>query len=122
MPCHGNFAETIFLSSFCMYMRTYLRLSFRLTALVTGNSSYLYSSGVGYSGVLFSYAVLESFHTTATSRSVFGLFSVPAKVFPFILLVLIQVRLSYDQNIASNHWDLDSTSQYFIIWSLGWVY
>jgi rhomboid domain-containing protein 1 len=53
----------------------------------------LYESGVGYSGVLFSYAIIDSYHTTDTVRSVFGLFTVPAKIHPFILLILIQVIL-----------------------------
>lgn len=50
-----------------------------------------YSSGVGYSGVLFTYALIEAYHTTETSRSIFGFFSVPAKMYPFILLIILQV-------------------------------
>lgn len=49
---------------------------------------------MGYSGVLFSYALVEAFHSAETSRSVFGLFSVPTKAYPFILLVLIQASLA----------------------------
>jgi hypothetical protein len=51
----------------------------------------LFTSAVGYSGVLFAYALVESFHSPETSRSVFGMFSVPTKAYPFILLVLLQV-------------------------------
>mmetsp|Transcript_32077 Transcript_32077/g.54099 ORF Transcript_32077/g.54099 Transcript_32077/m.54099 type:complete len:419 (+) Transcript_32077:81-1337(+) len=51
----------------------------------------LNSPAVGYSGVLFCYALMESFHAHDVSRSVFGCFSVPTKVYPFILLVVIQV-------------------------------
>jgi hypothetical protein len=43
--------------------------------------------------VLFTYALIEAFHSAESSRSVFGLFSVPTKAYPFILLVLIQVSL-----------------------------
>lgn len=50
----------------------------------------LNSSAVGYSGVLFCYALIESFHSFETSRSVFGLFSVPTKSYPFILLIILQ--------------------------------
>jgi len=52
----------------------------------------LNTSAVGYSGVLFSYALIDAFHSVETSRSVFGMFSVPTKAYPFILLALIQVR------------------------------
>lgn len=50
-----------------------------------------YASGVGYSGVLFTYALIEAYHTTETSRSIFGFFTVPAKMYPFILLIILQV-------------------------------
>ena len=53
----------------------------------------LTSSAVGYSGVLFCYAVVEANHTTESSRSLFGIVSVPAKLMPFVLLVLLQVVL-----------------------------
>lgn len=59
--------------------------------MMSGEMYFMFSSGVGFSGVLFTYAVIEAFHTTETTRSVFGLFSVPAKVYPFILLILLQI-------------------------------
>lgn len=52
---------------------------------------YMLTSAVGYSGVLFALAVVEAFHTTEAMRSVFGLFSVPAKLHPFLLLILLQI-------------------------------
>jgi membrane associated rhomboid family serine protease len=68
-------------------------VAFRLTAWATGDNSYLFTSSVGYSGVLFSYAVIEAFHSPEASRSVFGCFNVPTKAYPFILLVIIQFML-----------------------------
>lgn len=64
---------------------------FRLLSYALHNPSELRTMGVGFSGVLFSYAIIESFHTLESSRSVFGLFSVPARIYPFILLVILQV-------------------------------
>lgn len=64
----------------------------RLCTAVTGDQSYMHSSSIGYSGVLFAYAGMEAFHSTQTSRSVFGIFSVPTKAYPFILLIVLQVR------------------------------
>ncbi len=58
---------------------------------LAGDPGALNTSAVGYSGVLFAYALIEAFHSVESSRSVFGLFSVPTKAYPFILLVLIQV-------------------------------
>lgn len=71
-----------------------LRLSFE-----TIDKTALGQSAVGYSGVLFCYAVIEANHTVESTRSVFGLFDVPAKLMPFVLLVLIQVR--YTTNFTS---------------------
>jgi hypothetical protein len=44
--------------------------------------------------VLFTYALLESHLSPAHTRSVFGLFNVSSKVYPWILLVAIQVSQS----------------------------
>jgi rhomboid domain-containing protein 1 len=62
-----------------------------LLAIVTGDIHSMYSNGVGFSGILFTYAIIESYHSTVESRSIFGMFSVPAKFYPFILLILLQV-------------------------------
>lgn len=63
------------------------------TALITGDNGYYFTSGVGFSGILFVYAIIDSFHTTQVTRSVFGLFNVPAKIYPFILLIILQVSV-----------------------------
>lgn len=49
------------------------------------------ASAVGFSGVLFTYALLESYHTTVPTRSIFGFFNVPSKLYPWVLLVAISV-------------------------------
>ncbi|KAI4348832.1 hypothetical protein L6164_009505 [Bauhinia variegata] len=49
---------------------------------------------IGFSGVLFSMIVIETSLSGAQSRSVFGLFNVPAKWYPFILLVVFQLLMS----------------------------
>ena len=50
----------------------------------------LYSSAVGFSGVLFAMAVDEASLSPFPTRSVFGLFSVPTRVYPWVLMLLIQ--------------------------------
>ena len=61
--------------------------------LVTGEYGRMHVAAVGYSGVLFAYAALESYHTTTSVRSFYGCFDVPSKVYPWLLLVAIQVVL-----------------------------
>ena len=68
-------------------------MKYRALYLMLGDASQIQSSGVGFSGVLFCYALIESYHTQETVRSIFGLFNVSAKLYPFILLILIQVIL-----------------------------
>ncbi|KAK4272635.1 hypothetical protein QN277_021159 [Acacia crassicarpa] len=49
---------------------------------------------IGFSGILFSMIVIETSLSGAQSRSVFGLFNVPAKWYAFILLVVFQLLMS----------------------------
>ena len=64
-----------------------------LEYLLTGNQAVLATACVGYSGVLFSYALIETYHSNVDVRSVFGLFSVPAKLYPWVLLVLLSLLM-----------------------------
>lgn len=58
---------------------------------ITGSGTWLEMKAVGYSGVLFSYAVIESYSVNVQSRSLFGLFNVPAVVYPWVLLILLSL-------------------------------
>ncbi|CAI0406544.1 unnamed protein product [Linum tenue] len=49
---------------------------------------------IGFSGILFSMIVIETNLSGAQTRSVFGLFNVPAKWYAFILLVVFQFLMS----------------------------
>ncbi|CAB4317316.1 unnamed protein product [Prunus armeniaca] len=49
---------------------------------------------IGFSGILFSMIVIETSLSGHQSRSVFGLFNVPAKWYVWILLVVFQVVMS----------------------------
>jgi membrane associated rhomboid family serine protease len=62
-------------------------------AWLTGDFGWLLSSAVGYSGVLFSYAMVYAYHTSAPTQSICGFCDVPSKLYPWVLLVLIQVVL-----------------------------
>ncbi|KAK7337362.1 hypothetical protein VNO77_17929 [Canavalia gladiata] len=54
-------------------------------------------SAIGFSGVLFSMIVIETSLSGVQSRSVFGLFNVPAKWYAFFLLVVFQLLM---QNVS----------------------
>lgn len=58
-----------------------------------GAHSFWWQSAVGFSGVLFALAVDESSLSPIPSRSVFGLFSVPTRLYPWVLMVLLQVLI-----------------------------
>ncbi|XP_022766883.1 rhomboid-like protein 15 [Durio zibethinus] len=49
---------------------------------------------IGFSGILFSMIVIETSLSGVQSRSVFGLFNVPAKWYAFILLVVFQLLMT----------------------------
>ncbi|KNA13217.1 hypothetical protein SOVF_118830 isoform A [Spinacia oleracea] len=49
---------------------------------------------IGFSGILFSMIVIETSLSGVHSRSVFGLFNVPAKWYPWILLLVFQLLLT----------------------------
>jgi rhomboid domain-containing protein 1 len=70
----------------------YVALSAALWA-ATGDPSWLAVSAVGFSGVLFALAVLQSTYCADGERSVFGLVAVPARYYPWVLMAVIQVML-----------------------------
>jgi membrane associated rhomboid family serine protease len=55
--------------------------------------SYWWQSAVGLSGVIFALAVDECALSPAPTRSVFGLFSVPTRWYPFVLMLALQLLL-----------------------------
>ncbi|KAI3869660.1 hypothetical protein MKX03_011857 [Papaver bracteatum] len=49
---------------------------------------------IGFSGILFSMIVIETSLSGVSTRSVFGLFNVPAKWYPWLLLVVFQLLMT----------------------------
>jgi hypothetical protein len=43
------------------------------------------------SGVIFGLIVIDNHHSASSQRSIFGLFSVPSSLYPYVLLVVWQV-------------------------------
>jgi membrane associated rhomboid family serine protease len=63
--------------------------------VVLGYEPWFQEHSLGFSGVLFHYAAIEaaSIHGITQSRSVFGLFTVSNTLYPWALLVVLQVLL-----------------------------
>lgn len=61
------------------------------------NDYFMNECSIGFSGVLFSMIVIETSLSGVQSRSVFGLFNVPAKWYAFFLLVVFQLLM---QNVS----------------------
>mmetsp|Transcript_7872 Transcript_7872/g.14321 ORF Transcript_7872/g.14321 Transcript_7872/m.14321 type:complete len:329 (+) Transcript_7872:2-988(+) len=59
-----------------------------------GRNNLMYSHSVGFSGVLFHLSVMECNMTPHRSRSVFGFLSVPAYLYPWALLVALQMFIT----------------------------
>lgn len=55
-----------------------------------GYDAWMYQHAVGFSGIIFHLSVLES-NLQPGPRSVFGFFSVPSSLYPWVLLVVLQM-------------------------------
>lgn len=58
-----------------------------------GEPSHVYSSAMGFSGVLFTLIVIDVHLSGGSHRSVFGLFTVPSWVYPWVMLVLLSILM-----------------------------
>lgn len=67
--------------------------SWCLSVLVLGDLSYLTQPSVGFSGVLFALVVLEIRQSNQATRTLFGAVLVPARAYPWLLLVALQVMI-----------------------------
>ncbi|GMH87187.1 hypothetical protein TrST_g6232 [Triparma strigata] len=54
---------------------------------------FMLEHSLGYSGVIFTFAILETSTSRVQSRSIYGLFEVPTQLYPWVLLILIQVLM-----------------------------
>lgn len=53
----------------------------------------IYECSIGFSGIIFSLIVVETYTTGAQNLSIFGFFSVPAKWYPWVLLLIFQLLI-----------------------------
>ena len=92
-PLLGSSAFSCLLALYTLLVSgLYVGLSLTVAAVMQ-DISYLQVSAVGFSGVLFALAVDEAALAPAPRRTVFGLFSVPTRLYPWVLMGLLQVLL-----------------------------
>jgi membrane associated rhomboid family serine protease len=68
----------------------YLGVSYALF-LFLGETKWMYQHSVGFSGILFHMTVLECNLSTTRSRSLFGFVDMPTYLYPWALLILLQM-------------------------------
>lgn len=62
--------------------------------MIGGDPSYFHTGSLGFSGVLFTLIVIDnSIDSSSHTRSLFGLILVPSAIYPWLLLLLMQVIL-----------------------------
>jgi len=66
-------------------------VSWFLTMVVFYDPAYLKQQSVGFSGVIFALCVVDIYKSSSSTRSLFGFVEVPARVYPWALLVALQV-------------------------------
>jgi membrane associated rhomboid family serine protease len=89
----------------------YLSIAY-VASIGFGYDKWMYQHSVGFSGIIFHLSVLES-NLQPGPRSVFGFFSVPSSVYPWVLLVVLQMimpDLSFLGHLAGI---LTGTLQYY---------
>ena len=80
--------STVF-ASVLLVSSTYVLVSF--TLYFFGMKDIINTHALGFSGVLFHLLVIHCRLNSSTTHSVFGMFNVSSNVYPWVLLVLIQV-------------------------------
>ncbi len=63
-----------------------------MTVWITHDMGYVKQASVGFSGVIFTLALMESYRSTQPTRQVFGMIQVPTRMYPWVLLVMLSVR------------------------------
>lgn len=62
-----------------------------LTMWITHDPQYVYQHAIGFSGVIFTLALMENHRSTAPYRSIYGFIQVPTKLYPWALLIILSV-------------------------------
>lgn len=74
---------------FCLLHKARCLLTLLVACSIATKISY--QCAIGFSGVVFGLIVVDNSLTGATQRSIFGLFYVPAPLYPWTLLVIWQL-------------------------------
>ncbi|KAK9843680.1 hypothetical protein WJX81_002070 [Elliptochloris bilobata] len=87
-----QFAYLLLLFNICGSL-FFAAASFVASLLLSDSAEALNACAVGLSGAIFALIVVETHFSGAQTRSVFGLFALPAKFYPWVLLVVWQLLM-----------------------------
>jgi len=60
---------------------------------ITDDPSWMVQNAVGFSGIIFTLAVVESYRSLTPTRSIFGFVQVPTRIYPWALMIVLQVMV-----------------------------
>lgn len=69
----------------------YVGAEWAMTMWVTNDPGYANQQAIGFSGVIFTLALMESYRSTQPTRLLFGMVQVPTRVYPWVLLIVLSV-------------------------------
>lgn len=78
---------------FALLSNTLYVLTAYAMAYLTADMSWNNYCSVGFSGVLFAFLVIQTRISDAQTRSIFGVISVPTFIYPWVLLLLLQILM-----------------------------
>ncbi|MGK3734319.1 MAG: membrane associated rhomboid family serine protease [Bacillariaceae sp.] len=82
---------------------------------IFGYDTWMYQHSIGFSGIIFHLSVLESYLNPG-KRSIFGFFSVPSFVYPWALLLILQLILPGLSFLGHLSGILTGTLEYYGVW------
>jgi membrane associated rhomboid family serine protease len=83
--------------------------------IIFGYDKWMYQHSIGFSGIIFHLSVLESYLHPG-QRSVFGFFSVPSFVYPWALLLILQLIMPNLSFLGHLSGILTGTLEYYGVW------
>ena len=83
--------------------------------IIFGYDTWMYQHSIGFSGIIFHLSVLESYLHPG-QRSVFGFFSVPSFVYPWALLLILQLIMPNLSFLGHLSGILTGTLEYYGVW------
>jgi membrane associated rhomboid family serine protease len=89
-PLFGSLQYFFILCVFTLFVG-FFYIAICVLLAYTWDYGYMFNSAVGLSGVIFAMAVDESTLSPHPTRSIFGLFQVPTRLYPWVLMIFLSL-------------------------------